>query len=87
MKNLSNKTWVLVYDNSTKEVISIIEPGLNTETKFNLLEFNTKEELEKFIEGFIIENKLEDEPKKKIKLLFDTAYKLNEKKVAKISSI
>jgi len=85
MKNISDKTWVLVYDD--KKIITIVEPGLKTETKFNLLEFETKDGLEKFIEEFTVENKLEDNPKRKIKTLLDTAYKLNEKKVEKASPI
>ena len=48
MENNSENTWVLVYD--AGQVISIVEPGYHTETKFTLKEFGTKEELEKFIQ-------------------------------------
>lgn len=50
MENYSEYTWVLVYDPETKRVISIIEPGLKTSTKFTLMEFGTQAELYKFIE-------------------------------------
>jgi hypothetical protein len=49
MKNLSYKTWVLVYEEN--RVVAIIEPGLKTECGGVqiLKEFNTKEELDKYI--------------------------------------
>ena len=47
--NVSHSTWVLVYDETTKRVISIIEPGLHTETEFKLVEFPDRDDLEKYI--------------------------------------
>lgn len=52
MKNLSFNTWVLVYDG--EKIIGIIEPGLNTETKYSLKEFDTRKELDLFV----LENRL-----------------------------
>ena len=49
MKNQSDKTWVLIYEED--RVVSIIEPGLKTECGGiqHLIEFNTREKLEKYI--------------------------------------
>ena len=56
--NVSQSTWVLVYDESTKQVISIIEPGLHTETEFKLVEFSDRDDLEKYINdnGLMVNN-------------------------------
>ena len=49
MKNISDKTWVLVYENN--RVVSIIEPGLETQCGGiqTLKEFDTLEQLKQFI--------------------------------------
>ena len=53
-KNISAATWVLVYNDTTKQVIGIIDPGHHTETIYQLVEFNSEQELE----SYIIQNNL-----------------------------
>ena len=47
--NVSENSWVLVYDENAKQVISIVEPGLHTETEFKLMEFSDRDALDKYI--------------------------------------
>jgi hypothetical protein len=51
MQNTSMITWVLVYNETTKIVVSIVEPGLHTQVGGEniLKEFPTKEALDKFV--------------------------------------
>ncbi len=48
-KNISAATWVLVYNDTTKQVITIVDPGHHTETIYPLVEFNSEQELESYI--------------------------------------
>jgi len=48
--NVSENSWVLVYDENAKQVISIVEPGLHTETEFKLMEFSDRDALNKYIQ-------------------------------------
>jgi hypothetical protein len=47
--NVSTETWVLVCDDSTKQVITTVEPGYHTTTIYILKEFSSSEELENYI--------------------------------------
>ncbi len=47
--NHSNTTWVLVYDDTTKAIITTVPPGAQTTTMATLVEFNTEQEMNNFI--------------------------------------
>lgn len=49
--NVSRDTWVLVYNDTTKQVIAIIDPKYKTTTIYTLKEFTTEEELRLFIKN------------------------------------
>lgn len=48
-QNQSSTTWVLVWNNVTKQVIEMVPPGEVTSTDFNLQEFASEDLLNQFI--------------------------------------
>ena len=56
-QNQSRETWVLVWNDMTKQIIMIVEPNHLTTTIYRLEEFTTEESLRQFI----IDNNLKEE--------------------------
>ena len=49
-KNISRETYIAIYNDTTKQIIDIIEPNHRIMTIYKLKEFTNKEKLDTYIE-------------------------------------